>query len=120
MEYYDVPIHSSKEQVIQVVYFAITSLSTVGFGDFCPRSDLERALGAIMLLFGVAIFSIFMGKFIEMMNQINQFNETLDDGDSLSRFFGTIEHFNHNKPINIELKRKIESHFNYKWEFDRN
>ena len=103
-----------------MVYFAITSLSTVGFGDFCPRSDLERALGALMLLFGVAIFSLCMGNFIEMVGQINEFNQTLDDGDSLARFFGVIHRFNHYKPFNIELKRKIEKHFNYKWEFDRN
>ena len=106
--------------MIQVVYFAITSLSTVGFGDFCPRSDLERALGALMLLFGVAIFSLCMGNFIEMVGQINEFNQTLDDGDSLARFFGVMHRFNHNRPFNIELKRKIEKHFNYKWEFDRN
>jgi hypothetical protein len=40
----------------------------VGFGDYYPVSDLERVVGAIMLLFGVAIFSFIMGKFIEMVD----------------------------------------------------
>jgi hypothetical protein len=53
--------------MVIAVYFAFTSLSTVGFGDYCPRSDLERLLGSIMLLFGVSIFSMAMGRFIEMV-----------------------------------------------------
>ena len=106
--------------MVIAVYFAFTSLSTVGFGDYCPRSDLERLLGSIMLLFGVSIFSMAMGRFIEMVEQIKQFNQSLDEGDQLSRFFGVIERFNHGKPINIELKRDIEEHFNYKWNYDRN
>ena len=43
------------------MYYSFTSLSTVGFGDFHPRSDFERLVCAAMLTFGVAIFSILMG-----------------------------------------------------------
>lgn len=52
-----------------MVYFAFTTLSTVGFGDYYPISDLERVIGAIMLLAGVAIFSYIMGNFIEILNK---------------------------------------------------
>jgi len=51
-----------------LTYFAFTSLSTVGFGDYVPRSNLERAVGAFMLLSGVAIFSYIMGNFIQILN----------------------------------------------------
>jgi len=117
---YQLHFQTAYEQMVIAVYFAFTSLSTVGFGDYCPRSDLERLLGSIMLLFGVSIFSMAMGRFIEMVEQIKQFNQSLDEGDQLSRFFGVIERFNHGKPINMELKRDIEEHFNYKWNYDRN
>jgi hypothetical protein len=49
---------------IIAIYFSFTSLSTVGFGDYHPRSDPERLLVAFILLFGVAIFSYCMGIFI--------------------------------------------------------
>lgn len=51
------------------MYFAFTSLSTVGFGDFNPRGDIERILCAFILLFGVAIFSYIMGNFIDILDQ---------------------------------------------------
>ena len=49
-------------------YFALTSLSTVGFGDYNPRSDFERIFVSMMLISGVAIFSFFMGVFIEILH----------------------------------------------------
>lgn len=108
------------ERAIVSVYFAFTSLSTVGFGDFVPRSDNERVMGSAMLLFGVAIFSYCMGKFVEIFNEIIVFNEDLDDGDNLHKFFGVLQRFNNNKPIDINLKRKIEEHFNHMWINNKN
>ncbi len=41
-----------------MTYFAFTTLATVGFGDYSPRSDSERVFGALFLLFGVATFTV--------------------------------------------------------------
>ena len=49
------------ERVLINTYYSMTSLSTVGFGDYYPVSDMERLCCAFMLLFGVALFSLFMG-----------------------------------------------------------
>jgi len=49
------------------MYYAFTSLATVGFGDYAPRSDEERLVCSMILLFGVAIFSYIMGIFIEIL-----------------------------------------------------
>lgn len=56
-------------QSIIVMYWAFTTLSTVGFGDYNPRSDGERLMCAFFMLFGVAIFSYIMGIFIEILDQ---------------------------------------------------
>ena len=47
-----------------MLYFSFTSLTTVGFGDFHPKSNFERIFIAFGLMFGVAIFSYIMGEFI--------------------------------------------------------
>ena len=61
--------NSRKENLIIVFYFAFTSLSTVGFGDYHPRGNIERMIGAFILLGGVAIFSLIMGNFIENLQE---------------------------------------------------
>lgn len=58
------------KRVIVNTYFALTTLSTIGFGDLYPVADYERLVGAFMLLFGVAIFSLFMG---DLSTQVNTF-----------------------------------------------
>jgi hypothetical protein len=60
-------MNTRKENLIIMFYFAFTSLSTVGFGDYHPRGDMERLMGAFILLGGVAIFSLIMGNFIEIL-----------------------------------------------------
>ena len=82
---------SNIEKVIAITYFSFTSLSTVGFGDMHPRNDVERFLTAFVLLFGVAIFSIVMGNFIEISDSFLKINEEFDEGDNLSKFFGLIK-----------------------------
>lgn len=51
---------SSWENLTIVVYFMFTTLSTVGFGDFNPKSEIERAIMTFILLIGVATFSYIM------------------------------------------------------------
>lgn len=63
---YDLAEASDSRICIVGIYFAFTSLSTVGFGDYTPRSDIERLLGAVLMLSGVAIFSTIMEQMIDM------------------------------------------------------
>lgn len=81
---------STAEAILISLYFAFTSLSTVGFGDYAPKGNIERFFGAFMLLFGVAIFSYIMGNFIDILHQTQTYNSDLDDGDNLTKFFGII------------------------------
>ena len=47
------------EALLIVWYFALTTLSTIGFGDFSPQTPEERLV--------VATFSFIMNQFIEIL-----------------------------------------------------
>lgn len=64
---YSLNKNSDVENLIIVIYFTFTTLSTVGFGDFVPKSDSERIITTFILLIGVACFSYIMGQFIEIL-----------------------------------------------------
>ena len=117
---YEILHKSNFFKTITVMYYAFTSLSTVGFGDFYPRSDPERLLCAFILLFGVAIFSYIMGNFIEILDQFQKINEPLDEGHNLAKFICLLTQFNRGKPFNLKLANKIQEFFDYKWKFDKN
>ena len=82
--------NTPRHNMIIGLYFSFTSLSTVGFGDFNPKSNIERFICAFILLFGVAIFSYVMGNFIEILDQFKEFHKDLEDGDNLAKFMGTL------------------------------
>ena len=94
LKYYQFDDDTKFKQLIIGVYFAFTSLSTVGLGDYCPRSNNERIIGSALLLFGVSIFSYIMGNLLESFNKIVYYNDSLDEGEELSKFFGVLESFN--------------------------
>lgn len=58
---------SRLRRVLIALYFAFTTLSTTGLGDYYPVSDIERLVGAFLLLIGVAIFSYIMGELLTML-----------------------------------------------------
>ena len=94
IDYYSINNHNSFEKGLIMIYYAFTSLSTVGFGDYVPRSDSERLFISMVLLFGVLTFSYVMGNFIQIIDSLKKQNATIDDGDNLSKFFGLLHNFN--------------------------
>ena len=80
----DLEENQHMDNIILATYFAFTSLSTVGFGDYHPRGDIERIAVALILLFGVAIFSYIMSIFIDILTTIQNFKADLSYGDQLS------------------------------------
>jgi len=50
------------------MYYSCTTLTTVGFGDYVPKSDLERLLISFSLLLGVVVFSVIFDEFAAMVD----------------------------------------------------
>ena len=105
--------------MLRMWYFALTTLSTVGYGDYSPISSPERIIGAMILLAGVAIFSIFQGSLNDMIVDYREKTSSSGDFDNLYKWMSFLQRFNQGKRLNKELKKKIEHFFEYYWENDR-
>jgi hypothetical protein len=104
MTYYELETNTEFQNLIIGMYFAYTTLSTVGFGDFAPRSDNERLLTALILMIGVSVFSVFLGNLTEIIDQYKAINEELEDFNALDSFFETIKHFNDGCPLAMSVQ----------------
>lgn len=105
---------------LELTYFAFTSLSTVGFGDYHPTNSIERLFCAFILLFGVTLFSYIMSNIIDLFSLFNKYHDDFDEGESLVKFIGTLKKFNHGNDISIKMRKKIEEFFEYKWTHELN
>lgn len=61
------------------MYFAFTSLSTVGFGDYHPKNSFERLWIALILLSGVATFSYVLGEFLDIVTKFSDFDREYEE-----------------------------------------
>ena len=103
MVVYDLMGSHDSEVMLKVFYFAFTSLTTVGFGDYHPISTTERAFCGFMLLLGVLIFSYILNEYTSLLDQYNASHQEYDEGDQLKLFFVVMKHFNENENIESNI-----------------
>ena len=118
--YFGLDERSNPEITFIGIYYSMTTLSTVGFGDYHPRSDSERFLACFLLIFGVSVFSYQMGDILALIEDWKELNEVNEDGDGLQKFFNVLKRYNLGTDVGVDFRRKIEAHFSNLWDKDRN
>ena len=58
---------SNPTRLQYVLYFALTILSTVGYGDFTPISNVEMISVCFFMVIGVFLFTFIMSMFDNMV-----------------------------------------------------
>jgi hypothetical protein len=106
-----------KTQLIVSCYYALTTLSTVGYGDYYPISSLERIIAVIIMLGGVAFFSYIIGNFIEIISNTKM--GTSDRSADLNNWLIQLQRYNKDQHLPKLLTTQIEQHFSYYWANDR-
>lgn len=96
-------------------YYALTTLSTVGYGDYYPISNIERILAVIIMLGGVAFFSYIMGNFIEIITNYEKKMGAVDKSGDLHNWQVLLTRFTNNQPLPKSLQYQIEVNFSYYW-----
>ncbi len=73
-------LYLTHERLITCMYYALTTLATVGYGDYYPCSIAEKILGSIIQIFGVTFFSVLMNNFIDVVLSMksSNFNDNED------------------------------------------
>jgi len=77
---------------LTLMYFAITTLTTIGFGDYYPVNSTERLVGSFILLFGVMTSNFIMGELMNMIVKIQYMDyEFVLEEEELERFFEVLK-----------------------------
>ena len=90
-------------QLLVSCYFALTTLSTVGYGDYFPISSEERIFAVIIMLGGVAFFSYIMGSFIEIISNYEQKMGNIDYSSNLHEWIHQLTRFTPNHTVPRKL-----------------
>lgn len=110
---------STYQKVLISCYYALTTLSTVGFGDYYPVSNVERVIAVLIMLGGVAFFSYIMGNFIEIISNYEKKMGIVDKSGDLHNWMILLTRFTNNPGLKKTISQQIEQNFTYHWAHDR-
>lgn len=91
--------YTAWRKLIISCYFTLTTLSTVGYGDYYPLSDMERMIAVFMMLCGVAFFSYIMGSFLEIIANYKRKTGVMDRTEDLNHWLIGLTRYINNKPL---------------------
>ncbi len=107
------------DRFITSCYFILTTLAVIGYGDLYAISNLEKIIGMIIMLGGVAFFSYIMGSFISIITRFESISGGKNDSPDLHNWMTLLTRFIDNKPLPRTLINEIDTHFQHYWASNR-
>ena len=79
---------------INAFYFTVITLTTIGYGDIVPKTEIGKIAASLFALIGVAIFLFCVGIIAEnyFFKRMDKLDKAIDDS----------------KKLNININRKIQ------------
>jgi hyperpolarization activated cyclic nucleotide-gated potassium channel 1 len=68
---YDIIDESKMTHYISSVYWTLTTLATIGYGDITPQNDLERMVCITWMIFGVGFYTYIIGSLSSLIFQLD-------------------------------------------------
>jgi len=69
-------INPNIESLFDAIYWALITISTVGFGDIAPVTDEGRTISIVIIVFGIAMISfatsVIVSAFSEKLNEVKE------------------------------------------------
>lgn len=94
---------------IRSVYWSLTTITTVGYGDIAPRTDSERVFAMFMMLVGVASYGYLIGNMSSLLSNLDMRSQERREriaavGDELRTL-----------RLPADLRYRIRDYFDYVW-----
>jgi CRP-like cAMP-binding protein len=103
---------------VKTLYYIITTISTVGYGDIGPKTSKEIAFIMFVEFIGVMIFAYLTGSVTSIITNLNQREKKLSENEiALDKWF-LDTNSNDKFKIPIDLQESIKSYFTYFWQND--
>jgi len=69
--------------LLDSLYFSVITLTTVGFGDFTPQTDIGKMFTIVYVLVGIFLLLIFVNSLVKSMIDAHTLERSLQDDEFL-------------------------------------
>ena len=99
-------------QYIRSIYWTITTMTTVGYGDITPARSAEYVLSAVIMLMGASLYAFIIGSIASLLGSIQAAkNSHWERIDSVTEFL-------RQRDVPAEIDAKVRNYYEYVWEHD--
>jgi len=94
---------------VGALYWAVTTLATVGYGDVTPANDVQRIYAIVVMLLGVGTYGFVIGNVASILSNLDPGRTSfLQRMEQLSAFMSY-------RNIPPDLQRRIGDYYRYVW-----
>jgi hypothetical protein len=104
------PIEGVPNTYLRALYYCVTTLTSVGYGDITPQTDFEMMFAITVMALGVGMFGYVIGNVAHIIANLHP---------SRARYVETMEQINafmEYRDIPTPLQSRIREYHGYRWE----
>eukprot|EP00210_Caulerpa_lentillifera_P001188 g1144.t1 len=98
---------SNFDKYVTALYWSMSTLTTVGYGDVIPGNSTEKIMSMIGMVIGVTVFAYFMGSMSSMMSSLNNTNTRI------TRKTIALEEFLKKRKVPSNLAERVRTFFQH-------
>ena len=91
------------------LYWAIITVTTMGYGDIVPVTDMERAFLVLVALAGAVIFSHLVGTISSLISQVAGVD------DRFQAKARAVQEYLKFRDVPVELRRRVKNYYHHCW-----
>ncbi len=104
-----VPDESRTSSYIKALYWTITTLTTIGYGDITPQTDTQRLFAMVVMIIGAGMYGYIIGNIANLLANIDYaktvFTEKMERINTFLKY----------RKIPESLQENIYQYYSYVW-----
>ncbi|MAF98128.1 MAG: hypothetical protein CMH26_05785 [Micavibrio sp.] len=100
-------VASDTDFYILSLYWTVTTLTTVGYGDITPNTNVQRLFTMVIMLVGVGVYGVIIGQVSRLMMLADKYTE--ERKEKMANLHSYMKYYN----IPASLQRQVFSFYNH-------